>query len=256
MDLVETSRSERICLIALNRPEKRNALSAQFMSALGSTIAAVAKDPEIRVVVVRGNGPAFCAGLDLSELEEPTETQAVDDMLIEGVLKPLEACPKPTIAMVHGDALAGGCELALHCDLRVATPDSRFGMPVARIGLATPYLLTLKLVETIGLSATKELLFTGEAISGERAFALGMVNRVVPAASLEEATFALARTIAANAPLAVDAMKRYANRASRSLTAIPHDDLLPLTSVVRGSADLREGLLARREKRRPVFQGK
>lgn len=255
MDLVLTNRSGRVCTLTLNRPEKRNALSREMMERFGAAIQTLAEDPDVLVVIVRGTGAAFCAGLDLDELADPLPLGTVGHQLITAVLEPLEGCPKPTIAMVHGDAIAGGCELALHCDLRVAAADARFAMPVARIGLTAPYPLTLKLVESIGAAATKELLFTGDVISADRALSLGMVNRVVPPASLEEATGALAATIAANAPLAVQAMKQYARRASRALSAIPHDDLAPMEDRVRRSSDVREGLLARREKRKPVFRG-
>jgi enoyl-CoA hydratase/carnithine racemase len=251
-----TSRRDGVCVLTLDRPDKRNALSATFMEQLATAIERIAQDTDTRVVMLRANGPAFCAGLDLGELEEPGALGSLDNLLVDDVLKPLEACPQPTIAMVHGDAIAGGCELALHCDLRVATEDARFAMPVARIGLAAPYPLTLKLVETIGAAATKELLFTGEAIGAARAFALGMVNRVVAAAALEETAMAIATTVAANAPLAVGAMKQYVRRASRALTDLPHDDLAIFAERIRQSADLREGLLARRERRRATFEGR
>jgi enoyl-CoA hydratase/carnithine racemase len=254
--LVDTSQRDGVCVLTLNRPGKRNALSGTFMEQLAAAIGRVARDAGTRVVILRGNGPAFCAGLDLGELEEPGALGSLDGLLVDNVLRPLEACPHPTIAMVHGDAIAGGCQLALHCDLRVAATDARFAMPVARIGLAAPYPLTLKLVETIGVPATKELLFTGEVITGERAFALGMVNRVVSIAALEEATHSLAATIAANAPLAVAAMKQYVRRAGRALTDLPHDDLAVFVERIRQSTDLREGLLARRERRKPSFTGR
>jgi enoyl-CoA hydratase/carnithine racemase len=256
MDLVHTQLADAISTITLNRPDKRNAMSGALMTALGEAVRAAAANPAVRVVVIRGAGPAFCAGLDLDELAEPREAGALDDVLVDAVLAPLEACPKPTIAMVHGDAIAGGCELALHCDLRIAAAEARFGMPVARLGLAAPYPLTLKLVETIGAAATKEMLFTGEMIDAARAFDLGMVGRVVASANLEAAVAALAATIAGNAPIAVHAMKEYVRRASRALTAIPHQDLDGFADRIRQSADLKEGLLARREKRRPVFSGR
>jgi enoyl-CoA hydratase/carnithine racemase len=252
---IVTARSDHVLTITLNRPAKRNALSAVMLERLRAVIDDAGTDGTVRVILVRGAGSTFCAGLDLQEMSQQRAAGAVDHSLIEAVLARLEACPHPTIAMVHGEAIAGGCELALHCDLRVAAEGARFAMPLARLGLAVPYPLALKLVETIGAAATKELLFTGEAIEAEQARALGMVNRVVPAAALESTAAALASTIAANAPLAVQAMKQYTLRARRALTAIPHDDLDALSDRVRTSADVREGLQARLEKRRPVFRG-
>ena len=256
MDMVLSSCTDGVCTITLNRPEKRNAMSADLMEGLAGAVAEASSSQEARVILLRGAGAAFCSGLDLDELAAPLSTGTLDDALVGRVLAPLEACPKPTIAVVHGDALAGGCQLALHCDLRFADPGARFGMPVARLGLAAPYPLTLKLVETIGPAATKELLFTGAPIDAERALQLGLVNRVVPAPALDEAVRTLALTIAGNAPIAIHAMKEFVRRASRALTSIPHDDLASLVERVRGSADLQEGLRARREKRRPTFHGR
>jgi enoyl-CoA hydratase/carnithine racemase len=255
MDMILTSRRDNVCTVTLNRPDKRNALSVALIDQLGRTIETLSADRTMRVLLIRGTGQAFCAGLDLGELAEPDMLGQLDGALIDKVLEPLQACPRPTIAVVQGDAIAGGCELALHCDLRVASSDARFAMPVARLGLAAPYPLTLKLVETIGAAATKELLFTGDFITADRALSLGMITRLTQPADLEASAWALAETIAANAPIALEAMKQYALRARHMFTAIPHDDLVVQARRVRDSADVREGLRARRERRKPVFRG-
>jgi enoyl-CoA hydratase/carnithine racemase len=207
------------------------------------------------VIVVDAAGRAFCAGLDLRELaaqreEGPGETHSLQD-----ALELLEGCPQATIAAVQGDAVAGGCELALHCDLRVAADDARFAMPLARIGIAVPVMLTWKLVETIGTAATKEALFTGEPVGAETALALGLVNRVVPAADLGRAAAELARQIAHNAPLSIRAMKAFVQRAVGGAPSLPRDDLEELFHRVQASADAREGLAAQRERRPPAFRG-
>ena len=156
---------------------------------------------------------------------------------------------------MHGDAIAGGCELALHCDLRIAADTARFAMPLARIGLAVPVTLTWKLVEVIGAPATRELLFTGEPVGAEAALALGLVNRVVAAADLDGAVTALARQIAHNAPLAIRAMKAFVQRAADERRSWQRDDLETLARRVRESSDIREGLAAQRERRAPLFKG-
>jgi len=156
---------------------------------------------------------------------------------------------------VQGDAIAGGCELALHCDLRVASERSHFAMPLARIGIAVPVTLTWKLVDTIGAAATKELLFTGEALGAQAALALGLVNRVVPPLSLEGTVWELARQIAHNAPLSIRAMKAFVQRVAEERRAYRREDLEELFHRVQGSADAREGLAAQRERRPPVFRG-
>ncbi|MGH7859793.1 MAG: enoyl-CoA hydratase/isomerase family protein, partial [Candidatus Binatia bacterium] len=172
------------------------------------------------------------------------------------VFRALEAVPQPTIAMVQGEAIAGGCELALHCDLRVAAEDVRLAMPLARLGLVLPFPLIQKLLDSIGTAATKELLFTGELFAADRAGALHMVNRVVPLADLEATTYRLAETIAANAPLAVAVMKRSIQRANRFRATIDHRDLDEEAARVSRSEDVTEGVRAMRERREPRFQGK
>jgi enoyl-CoA hydratase/carnithine racemase len=255
-DVVLVASHDHTCSITLNRPEKRNALNAAMIAQLRDTFERVAKDPAVRVIIVRANGPAFCAGLDLREMAKQREAGEADLGGLEKVLEDLEACPQPTIAAVQGDAVAGGCELALHCDLRVAADTARFSMPLARIGLAVPVTLTWKLVDIIGAAKTNELLFTGEAVAAETACTLGLVNRVVPAEELDSAVASLARQIVQNAPLSVRAMKAFVQRATTLHRSLPREDLEQMHRRVRSSADLQEGLAAQRERRAPRFRGK
>jgi enoyl-CoA hydratase/carnithine racemase len=253
-DVLVTSR-DHICTVTLNRPQKRNALNSAMIAQLRETFERVATDRSIRVMIVRGNGSAFCAGLDLREMAAQREAGEADLGGLEKVLEELEACPQPTIAAVQGDAVAGGCELALHCDIRVAADTARFSMPLARIGLAVPVTLTWKLVDTIGGAKTNELLFTGEAVAAETAATLGLVNRVVPADELDSAVEALTRQIVQNAPLSVRAMKAFVQRATSLHRSLPREDLEEMHRRVRSSADLHEGLAAQRERRAPKFRG-
>src|SRR5689334_23852748 len=184
---VHTVTADHVCTITLDRPEKRNALTTAMIEEFHAAVGAAAARGDVRVIVVDGAGPAFCAGLDLRELAAQRESGRVETHTLEEALEGLERCPQPTIAAVQGDAVAGGCELALHCDLRVAADSARFAMPLARIGIAVPVALTWKLVDTIGAAATKELLFTGDPAGAETALSLGLVNRVVAAADLDRA---------------------------------------------------------------------
>jgi enoyl-CoA hydratase/carnithine racemase len=245
-----------IATITLNRPDKRNALTPAMIHELCDAVARLRDDPVVRVVVIRGNGPAFCAGLDLTEMAKQRAEGEADLGGLEHLLEQIEGCPHPTVAAVRGDAVAGGCELALHCDIRVAADDARFSMPLARIGLAVPVTLTWKLVDTIGAAKTCELLFTGEAVAAEAAAHLGLANRVVPSDELDNAVESLARQIARNAPLSVRAMKAFVQRTAALRRTLPRDDLEELHRQVRMSQDLSEGLAARREKRQPKFQGR
>jgi enoyl-CoA hydratase/carnithine racemase len=255
-DDILVARDGLVATITLNRPEKRNALTTGMIARLHGEIERLASDGEARVVVLRAAGAAFCAGLDLRELAEQRAAGAAETHTLEEALHVLEALPQPTIAVVQGDAVAGGCELALHCDLRVAGDAARFSMPLARIGLAVPVRLVWKLVETIGQAATRELLYTGEVVDAGTARALGLVNRVVPAADLDRAATSLAQQIARNAPLSLRAMKASAQRLAEQRRAIARDDLEELARQVRASADLQEGLAAQRERRAPVFRGR
>jgi enoyl-CoA hydratase/carnithine racemase len=213
MSEIECTRRDSILVVALNRPEKRNALSSSMLRRLVEVFDEVARDEAVRAVVVRGAGDSFCSGLDLKELEEARSRAGEASLTdIQDAFRALARVPQPTIAWVQGAAIAGGCELALHCDLRVAAEDARFAMPLARLGLVLPDPLVGKLVETIGVAATKELLLTAEAVDAGRALALGLVNRVVPRGELESAGLRLAETIAANSPDAVRAMKRAVGR--------------------------------------------
>ncbi len=250
-DEILVASDDHVCTITLNRPAKRNALSSAMIRRLHAELTRIGADPAVRVIVIRATGPAFCAGLDLRERAAGEASLTP----LEEILERLEACPQPTIAAVQGDALAGGCELALHCDLRVAAETARFGMPLARIGLAVPIVLVWKLVDAIGASKTAELLFTGEPISAEEALRLNLVNRLVPAAGLDSVVAALARQIADNAPLAVRTMKAAIHRASSFRRTIPRDDLEAMARQVRSSHDLQEGLAAQRERRAPRFTG-
>ena len=251
---IEYVRNQNVATITLNRPERRNALTVAMMRELGRMLAEAERDSAVRALVLTGAGKVFCSGLDLTAMG--SGEGELEGVLVDEVLLPLEGLSKPTLAALNGDALAGGLELALHCDMRLAAPGARFGMPVARIGIVVPYPLILKLIDTVGPAATSELLFTGEPVAAERALAMQMVNRVVAAEALLETAAAMAATIAGNAPLAVQAMKR-AIVAGRTQRARPApEEVNQATARARASADAREGLRAVLEKRKPQFSGK
>jgi len=255
-EFIRTAVEDHVATVTLDRADKRNALTTAMIDAFHAAVTELAARDDVRVLAVAAAGQTFCAGLDLRELAAQRERGRVETHGLQEALEALERCPKPTIAAIQGDAVAGGCELALHCDLRIAADTARFAMPLARIGIAVPVTLTWKLVETIGAAATKELLFTGDAVGAETALSLGLVNRVVAAAELEQATRALARQIAHNAPLSLRAMKAFVERASDERRRWRRADLEALFHQVQSSADAREGLAAQRERRPPAFQGK
>jgi enoyl-CoA hydratase/carnithine racemase len=243
-----------VATVTMNRPGQRNAMNTALLCGLASAFDALDGRRDVRVVVVRGAGPAFCAGMDLKEMQERRGEADPEGNVVE-VLRRVERSRHPTIAALHGDAIAGGCELALHCDLRVAAEPARLGMPLARIGLVVPFPLGQKLVEIIGPAHTRHLLFTGQPVDARRAYEIGMVHQVVPAAELEAAVESLARRIADNAPLSLAGIKATIQRTLSGRDGIAHDDLDAAATKARTSADAQEGRRATLEKRKPSFRG-
>jgi enoyl-CoA hydratase/carnithine racemase len=247
--------TEGVATVTLNRPDKRNAMNAALLSGLRARFEELDGRRDVRVVIVRAAGPAFCAGMDLREMEEARGAPADPEAGVVEVLRRVERSRHPTIARIQGDALAGGLELALHCDLRVAAEGARFGMPLARIGLVPPFPLAQKLVEIVGPAHARLLLFTGRPIEARRAWEIGMLHEVVPPERLEEACAALARAIAENAPLSLSGMKAAIQRALSPRDGIPHADIDGQALQARRSADASEGRRAMLERRAPRFRG-
>jgi enoyl-CoA hydratase/carnithine racemase len=254
-ETVNVEVEDGIAWVELNRPDKRNAMNAAMLVGLRRAFDELDARRDVRVVVVRGAGPAFCAGMDLREMEAQRGALGDPDQSVVASLQRVEASRHPSIALLHGDAIAGGCELALHCDLRVAADGARIGMPLSRIGLVVPFPLAQKLVEIIGPAETRRLLFTGRLIDAARAKEIGMVHDVVPPDDVEKATYALARTIADNAPLSLAGMKATIQRTLSARAQIDHADLDAQALAARQSADASEGRRAMLEKRKPNFRG-
>lgn len=239
--------------VTLNRPEKRNALNAEMLQELAAAFSAPPR-PEERVTVLRANGPSFCAGLDLRERSETGPTAGASP--IEQVLHLVENYPLPVVVIVQGDAIAGGNELALHCDFVVASTAASFGMSLAQIGLAPTWFLAKKLLEVAGPVATRQVLLLGDPLPAERMHALGIISFVAPPDELDAAAQRVVDRLAANAPLSLRAMKALLNREMRFRDGIEHADVDRLVNEARLSADAREGIAARMEKREPRFTGR
>jgi len=251
-EVLKIERQPNYLTLTLNRPEKRNSLNAALLEAMDKALAASENDKEIRALIVRGAGKSFCAGLDLAEADRLEGGHS--PVGIERVFHRLEQFPVPTIAAVQGAALAGGCELALHCDLRVAAQDARIGMTVARVGLLVPYDFIRKLIEVIGSANTAQILYTGEPVTAERALQMGMVHGVVAVDKLDAAAVAWAEKVAANAPLSLRTMKKSLRRSMSAAFDAWHDDILEMGRMVRASKDAKEGIRAFLEKRKPVWR--
>jgi enoyl-CoA hydratase/carnithine racemase len=251
-EVIKIERRQNYATVTLNRPEKRNALNVPLMQAFDEAISSFEDDKEIRAVIIRGAGTSFCAGLDLAEAERLEGTHS--PVNIERIFHRLAHLQVPTIAAVQGSALAGGCELALHCDLRVAAEDMRIGMTVARVGLVVPYDFIRKLIEVIGVANTAQILYTAEPVDAQRAFHMGMVHEVVPNAKLADAAVAWAEKVSANAPLSLRTMKKSMRRALSTSFTTWHEDILDMGRLVRVSKDAKEGIRAFLEKRKPNWK--
>ncbi|MBM3539413.1 MAG: enoyl-CoA hydratase [Alphaproteobacteria bacterium] len=250
MSKIRVAREGAVRTVTLTRAEKRNALDHEMLAGLKAAFAEPAAAE--RVVVLRAEGTVFCAGLDLTErrgtLSEPSG--------IEEMLHAIESFPLPVVAVVQGDAIAGGNELALHCDFVVAAATARFGMSLAQIGLAPTWFLAKKLLEVAGPVATREILLLGDPLPAARLHELGIIGRCVPPAELQTAARAVIDRLAANAPLSLKAMKALINREMAFRDAIPHADIDRQIVAARDSVDAREGIAARLERRKPSFVGR
>jgi enoyl-CoA hydratase/carnithine racemase len=221
-------------------------------------------DPEVRVLLLSGEGPAFCAGADLGELDGAARGPGVVryETALEEVLEAVADHPVPVVAAIHGAALGAGCQIAVACDLAVAEAHAQIGIPSSRLGIVINFENVQRLVLAIGPRRAAEILLTGRALSGEEAADWGLVNEAVPPGSLHERAEALAETIASNAPLSVRGSKRGIRAVLQKLSIDRETeghrvaDFDMMAAQAFDSEDLKEGLRAFRERRPPEFRGK
>lgn len=251
-EVLKITRHANYAVLTLNRPEKRNALNQPLIEAINNALAKFENDKTIRALLLRGEGASFCAGIDLKEVDQAAAGH--NPTSLEFVFGRLERFPVPTIAAIQGAALAGGLEIALHCDLRIASDNAKLGMTLGRVGLMVPYDFTRKLIEACGAANTAWILYTADSLDADRSKHMNLVHDVVPDAKLAEVTTALAEKIAGNAPLSLRAMKATVRRCMSETFDAWHDDMLKMARSVRESADAKEGVRAFLEKRKPVWK--
>jgi len=241
-----------IAWLTLNRPAQRNALSAALLKALETEIAAIGKDRKIKVVVIAGNGPGFCAGHDLREMRANPGRQAYEAVFAHSsrLMLALTRLPQPVIARVHGIAAAAGCQLVATCDLVVASTAARFAVNGINIGLfcATPM---VALTRAIGRKPAMEMLMTGDFVDAERARAMGLVNRVVAPEDLDAEVTALARQIAGKLTLAVAVGKEAFYRQAELGLEQAYAYTTEVMARNMAARDTEEGVDAFIEKRKP-----
>ena len=250
-------RRHRVALITVNRPEKRNALNIQTRREGAAALEELREDESIGVVVITGAGDkAFIAGADIAEFAGRTAITQRDVMLGRSLFTAIDAFPKPVIAMINGYCLGGGCELALACDIRIASEKASFGQPEINLGIIPGGGGTQRLTRLIGEGKAMELILTGDIIDAPAALTLGLVNMVVPAADLEARTMEMANRIAEKSPIALRMAKEAVRIASRSNLDEGLRREVDLFALCFSSEDKDEGVKAFLEKRKPAFKGR
>jgi enoyl-CoA hydratase len=246
-----------VALITINRPEKRNALNIQTRAEGAAILDELRTDDSVRVVVFTGAGEkAFVAGADIAEFAGRTAISQREVMLDRGLFNSVDSFPKPVIAMVNGYCLGGGCELALACDIRIASDKASFGQPEINLGIIPGGGGTQRLTRLVGEGKAMELILSGEIIDAQTALSIGLVNHVVPADQLEAKTMEIANRIAEKSPIALRLAKEAIKLASRSNLDEGLRREVDLFALCFSSEDKDEGVKAFLEKRKAEFKGK
>ena len=242
-----------------NHPERRNALSIDMWQGISRVLEAFEADPEVRVIVFKGAGDkAFISGADISQFGEHRDSKQANDTYnahIGSATRAMTGLSKPSIAMVGGFCIGGGLAVALTCDLRICSDDSRFGIPAARLGLGYGFDGLKALADLVGPSYAKEILFTARHFDAAEALRIGLVNRVTSREELEPTVWHYADMIGQNAPLTVKAAKMAVREAMKDPERRKLDAVNAAVDACFQSADYAEGRKAFMEKRKPVFRG-
>ncbi|GAW93041.1 enoyl-CoA hydratase/isomerase family protein [Calderihabitans maritimus] len=266
-------KKEPFAILKLNRPESLNAFSVSMLKGWAEALQDAQKDPEIRVIIVTGTGKAFCAGGDVKTMLAGKGFVAGDDKgehwgelaldrknalwkLVHQVPLTLEQVDKPVIASINGVAVGAGLDMALMCDLRIAADNVKLSAGYVKVGLVPGDGGAYFLPRLVGTAKALELLWTGDFIDAKEAERIGLVNKVVPAEQLEQATMELAQKIADAPPICVQMIKRAVYQGLKMDLRAALDLISSQMAIVTEMQDHREGVLALKEKRKPVFKGR
>jgi enoyl-CoA hydratase len=250
-------RRERVAIITINRPEKRNALNIKTREEGAALLEDLRNDASVGVVVFTGAGDkAFIAGADIGEFAGRTAMMQRDVMTARSLFTAIDTFPKPVIAMINGYCLGGGCELALACDIRIASENASFGQPEINLGIIPGGGGTQRLTRLVGEGRAMELILSGEIIDAKTAYEIGLVNHVFPADQLQARTMEIANRIAEKSPMALSLAKEAVKLASRSNLDDGLRREVDLFALCFSTEDKDEGVSAFLEKRKPVWKGK
>ena len=249
---------DRLAKVTLNRPEALNALTLGMREELATAFEGFATDERVRAVLITGAGKAFCAGGDIKmwgDMTNESVFKAIISLVRRAVLA-ISSLPKPVIAMVNGDAVGGGCNLALACDIVIASEGARFGETFIRLGLAPDWGGTYSLPRLVGIAKSKELLLTGKLIGAKEAEQIGLINLAVPPEKLEETAVDMARQLAHGPTRAMGIIKKLINQAwLMDLPSALEEEARAQWELVN-TEDFKEGKEAFLEKRKPIFKGR
>lgn len=250
-----TQKQDGILLLTLNRPAEMNALDSELLGELEAFLQEVAHDEEVRVLIVTGSGKAFVAGADIAQMAgmDAAQGKAFGELGAR-VFRMLETLPKVTIAAVNGFALGGGCELAMACDLRIASQKAKIGQPETGLGITPGFSGTQRLPRIVGIGKAKELIYTADIIDAQEAFRIGLFNKVVEPEKLMDEAMETARKIASKSRTAVLYAKEAINRGIETDIETGIGIEANLFGLCFATPDQKEGMKAFLEKRKPNFE--
>jgi enoyl-CoA hydratase/carnithine racemase len=258
MSTIRTQNDGAVRHVIFAREQKRNAMSMQFIADLDSALLDAQTDSSVRCVIIRGDGPMFSAGIDIEALNDFSggidRLRPTRDAMIR-CFNRCEEMTKPVIVQAHGAVIGAAMELALACDMRICTEETVWSLPEVKIGLIPDVGGSARLPAIVGLGRAKELIMTGKFIDGKEAERIGLANKAVPAAQLEEATQSLVGELLACAPIAVGLAKRVLDGIAKPALALNLEHEVTAQTVCAATEDFVEGATAVKERRQPVFKG-
>jgi enoyl-CoA hydratase/carnithine racemase len=259
-DEILLERVDGVATVVFNRPTMRNALNLAMWTALPTVVEGLGRDPAVQAIVFRGAGEeAFASGADISEFEAVRKDRATAEAYnarSAAAYTAVEACPKPTVAMIHGFCMGGAVALAMACDLRFSADTGKFAIPAARLGIIYGLHSVTRLVSLVGPAAAKDILFSARTFDAGEALAMGFVNRVLPRQELAASTYRYLGEVADHAPLSVRGAKFIVDAVLEDGGAAEKAEIERLQMAAFDSEDYREGTRAFLEKRRARFQGR